>query len=185
MREVYKARDTRLDRDVAIKVLPADVTGDEESLRRHFAVPEAVVKYLGRYTHRIAISNDRIVSLQDGVVRFRWTDYRDGNQNKIMKLPAAEFLRRFLLHVLPRGFMRIRHFGLLANRHRKPKLERCRKLLAAAPPPEKRVESVPEMVARLTGKDLTRCPFCERGTMRVTRQLPSALTATVPILDSS
>jgi hypothetical protein len=153
--------------------------------KRPFAGPESVLQYLGRYTHRIAISNDRIVGLQDGVVRFRWRDYSDDNQNKIMELPANEFLRRFLLHVLPRGFMRIRHFGLLANRHRKLKLERCRQLLAAAPPPETRAESVPEMVARLTGKDLTRCPFCETGTMRVTRQLPSALTATVPILDSS
>ena len=153
--------------------------------KRPFAGPESVLQYLGRYTHRIAISNDRIVGLQDGVVRFRWRDYSDDNQNKIMELPANEFLRRFLLHVLPRGFMRIRHFGLLANRHRKPKLERCRQLLAATPPPETRAESVSEMVVRLTGKDLTRCPFCETGTMRVTRQLPSALTATVPILDSS
>jgi hypothetical protein len=153
--------------------------------KRPFAGPESVLQYLGRYTHRIAISNDRIVGLQDGVVRFRWRDYSDDNQNKFMELPANEFLRRFLLHVLPRGFMRIRHFGLLANRHRKPKLERCRQLLAATPPPETRAESVSEMVVRLTGKDLTRCPFCETGTMRVTRQLPSALTATVPILDSS
>jgi hypothetical protein len=72
--------------------------------KRPFAGPESVLQYLGRYTHRIAISNDRIVGLQDGVVRFRWRDYSDDNQNKFMELPANEFLRRFLLHVLPRGF---------------------------------------------------------------------------------
>ena len=120
-----------------------------------FAGPESVIEYLGRYTHRIAISNDRLLELRDGVVRFRWRDYKDAHRNKVMTLPASEFLRRFLLHVLPRGFMRIRHFGLLANRHRKPKLERCRALLAAPPPPEKTAESVAAMVKRLTGKDLT------------------------------
>ena len=154
-------------------------------MKRPFAGPESVVKYLGRYTHRIAISNDRIIAMRDGVVHFRWRDYRDDNQNKVMKLPANEFLRRFLLHVLPRGFMRIRHFGLLANRYRKAKLERCRELLAAPPPLDRPDESIVEMVERLTGKDLMRCPFCMKGTMRVTRQLPSNFSAAVPILDSS
>jgi hypothetical protein len=153
--------------------------------KRPFAGPESVLKYLGRYTHRIAISNDRIIGLQDGVVRFRWRDYSDDNQNKIMELPAGEFLRRFLLHVLPRGFMRIRHFGLLANRHRKVKLERCRTLLAAPPPPERPDESTAQMIRRLTGKDPTRCPFCNNGTMRVTHQLLSRRIPKVPILDSS
>jgi len=153
--------------------------------KRPFAGPESVLKYLGRYTHRVAISNDRIVGLQDAVVRFRWRDYSDNNQNKIMALPASEFLRRFLLHVLPRGFMRIRHFGLLANRHRKCKLQRCRELLEVPPPPERQDESTAEMIVRLTGRDLTRCPFCEKGTMRVTRQLPAGSTATVAIMDTS
>ena len=153
--------------------------------KRPFAGPESVIAYLGRYTHRIAISNNRIVDLRDGFVRFHWRDYKDANRSKIMTLPAAEFLRRFLLHVLPRGFMRIRHFGLLANRHRKPKLERCRTLLRAAPPPTKPVESVASMVERLTGKDPTLCPFCEQGTMRITDRLAPGLTTTVPILDSS
>ncbi len=153
--------------------------------KRPFAGPESVLQYLGRYTHRIAISNDRILDLRDGVVRFRWRDYQDDNRNKVMTLCAEEFLRRFLLHVLPRGFMRIRHFGLLANRHRKAKLERCRTLLAAPPPAEKPAESVTAMVERLTGKDLTLCPFCEQGTMRVTGRLAPGLAPTVPILDSS
>ncbi len=153
--------------------------------KRPFAGPESVVQYLGRYTHRIAISNDRILDLGDGGVRFRWRDYQDEGRNKVMTLPADEFLRRFLLHVLPSGFMRIRHFGLLANRHRKRKLERCRALLAAPPPPEKVAESVAARVERITGKDLTLCPFCEQGTMRVTGPLAPGAAATVPILDSS
>jgi hypothetical protein len=153
--------------------------------KRPFAGPGSLLQYLGRYTHRIAISNDRIVDLRDGFVRFRWRDYKDDSRNKIMTLPAEEFLRRFLLHVLPRGFMRIRHFGLLANRHRKAKLERCRVLLAAPPPPDPSTESVATMVKRLTGKDLTLCPFCEQGTMQITGQLPPSRPVAVPILDSS
>jgi len=153
--------------------------------KRPFAGPESVLKYLGRYTHRIAISNDRILGLRDGVVRFRWRDYKDANRNRVMTLRAEEFLRRFLLHVLPRGFMRIRHFGLLANRHRKDKLERCRLLLAVPPPPEKLPESVAALVERLTGKDLTLCPFCEQGTMGNTGPLLPGHPKAVPILDSS
>jgi hypothetical protein len=95
-----------------------------------FGGPERVLKYLSRYTHRVAIANERLLFVGDGVVRFRWKDYADGNRVKIMTLAADEFLRRFLLHVVPRGFMRIRHFGLLANRHRAAKLTRCRDLLA-------------------------------------------------------
>lgn len=187
-----------LERAFENHLLPRDETPTEHLLtrlrskswvvyaKRPFAGPEFVLQYLGRYTHRIAISNSRILGLQKGVVQFRWRDYRDHGRNKIMQLPAYEFLRRFLLHVLPRGFMRIRHFGLLANRHRKSKLERCRELLAAPPPlPAKLDESVIERVKRLTGQDLTRCPFCKDGTMRITCELPSGLIATVPILDSS
>ncbi|MFN8626236.1 MAG: IS91 family transposase [Candidatus Binatia bacterium] len=101
-----------------------------------FGGPERVLKYLSRYTHRVAISNRRILFVGDGTVRFVWKDYADHNAQKPMTLPAAEFLRRFLLHVVPRGFMRIRHYGLVANRHREQKLLRCRELLgvtSAAP----------------------------------------------------
>jgi len=89
-----------------------------------FAGPTQVLEYLGRYTPRVALSNDRLVRMADGQVRFRWKDYAHGNRVKTMTLPAAEFLRRFLLHVLPGGFVRIRHFGLLANRGRTAKLAR-------------------------------------------------------------
>jgi Putative transposase len=88
-----------------------------------------VLDYLGRYTHRVAISNDRLVRLQDAKVTFRWKDYRQGNKQKLMTLNAEEFIRRSLLHVLPSGFVRIRHFDFLANRHREIKLTLCRELL--------------------------------------------------------
>lgn len=100
-----------------------------------FAGPARVLKYLSRYTHRVAIANERLLFVGDGVVRFRWKDYADHNRVKVMTVAADEFLRRFLLHVVPRGFMRIRHFGLLAPCHRSTRLRRCRELLSppAAP----------------------------------------------------
>src|SRR5436190_9632256 len=103
--------------------------------KRPFAGPTQLLEYLGRYTHRVAISNERLVSHTDAVVRFRWRDYADGDRVKIMTLAAEEFIRRFLLHVVPGGFVRIRHFGFLANRTRRAKLARCRALLAQPPAP--------------------------------------------------
>ena len=102
--------------------------------KRPFGGPEQVLKYLARYTHRVAISNRRLVSMEDGRVTFEWKDYADGNQTKTMTLEAVEFIRRFLLHVLPSGFVHIRHFGFLANRKRKQKLALCRSLLHAPSP---------------------------------------------------
>ena len=95
------------------------------SCQRYATGPLHVLPYVGRYTHRVAISNDRLLQMEDGQVRFRWKEYRDGNQQKTMTLPAAEFLRRFLLHVLPDRFQRIRYYGLLGNRYREQKLARC------------------------------------------------------------
>jgi Putative transposase/Transposase zinc-binding domain len=94
-----------------------------------FAGPQQVLDYVGRYTHRIAISNNRLLSIEDGKVRFRWKDYRCGGEQKTMTLAADEFIRRFLLHVPPEGFQRIRYYGFLCNRHREQKLARCRELL--------------------------------------------------------
>ena len=102
--------------------------------KRPFAGPAQVLEYVGRYTHRVAISNNRLVSMDNGRVRFRWKDYRDGNRQKIMPLDANEFIRRFLIHVLPDGFHRIRYFGFLGNCHRARKLKRCRELLGMASP---------------------------------------------------
>ena len=99
-----------------------------------FAGPEQVLAYLARYTHRVAIANSRLLSLKDGCVSFRWTDYRHPGKRKVMTLTAEEFIRRFLLHVLPDGFHRIRHYGYLANGHRAAKLALCRQLLAVAAP---------------------------------------------------
>lgn len=97
-----------------------------------FGGPQHVLNYLGRYTHRVAISNRRLLALQDGQVTFQWKDYRDGNQSKQMTVSAEEFIRRFLQHALPPGFQRIRYYGYLANCHRARKLELCRQLLATA-----------------------------------------------------
>ena len=97
--------------------------------KRPFGGPEAVLAYLGRYTHRIAIANSRLVKMEDGQVSFRWRDYRHQGCRKIMTLSAEEFIRRFLLHVLPEGFHRIRHYGFLANGHRAARLALCRRLL--------------------------------------------------------
>jgi hypothetical protein len=143
-----------------------------------FAGPEQVIEYLGRYTHRVAISNERIVGLDDGIVRFRWKDYADGDRVKVMELTAEEFIRRFLLHIVPDGFVRIRHFGLLANRTRQAKLARCRQLLTQLPPPPPaQPESLRALLLRLTGIDVEICPVCRRGRMRRTAILLPAETA--------
>jgi hypothetical protein len=145
-------------------------------MRSPFAGPEQVLDYLGRYTHRVALSNDRLVDHHDGRVRFRWKDYADHNRGKVLTLDVDEFLRRFLLHVVPRGFMRIRHFGLLANRTRRgtvarcrvPELGRRRALLGQPLPEDAPPESVIVLIRRLTGVDLSRCPVCGEGRMRTT-----------------
>jgi len=129
-----------------------------------------VLEYLGRYTHRVAISNNRLISLDDGMVHFRWKDYADDNRVKVLALDVQEFIRRFLLHVVPGGFVRIRHFGLLANRTRRAKLARCRELLAP-PAPAPRPESVQTLMLRLTGIDIARCAVCQQGRLRLTEIL--------------
>ena len=156
--------------------------------KRPLAGPTPILEYLGRYTHRVAISNERLVSHADGVVRFRWKDYADADRVKIMTLAAEEFIRRFLLHVVPGGFVRIRHFGFLANRTRRAKLARCRALLDPSPSPVAApVESVPALMLRLTGIDIERCPLCPRGRLRVTEILTptSPPTRRVPPVNTS
>ena len=138
--------------------------------KQPFGGPECVLKYLGRYTHRVAIANQRIVSIDDGVVCFRWKDYAHHNQAKVMSLPAEEFLRRFLLHVVPSGFVRIRHFGLLANRHRAAKLARCRMLLE--PQAQGHIDTDGGLGASCdpspsTTIDPPRCSVCGAGPLRI------------------
>jgi hypothetical protein len=128
-----------------------------------FGGPERVLKYLARYTHRVAISNHRLQALEDGRVRFAAKDYSDHGRTKTMTLDAVEFIRRFLLHVLPAGFVRIRQFGFLANRVRKQKLERCRVLLAPRQPD---LLDSPAGADAL-GEDPHRCPTCKLGRMIV------------------
>jgi hypothetical protein len=155
--------------------------------KRPFAGPEQVLEYLGRYTHRVALSNDRLVSLDDGVVRMRWKDYADHDRPKVLALAAEEFLRRFFLHVLPRGFMRIRHFGILANRTRHAMLDRCRHLLDAPATPASVAEPLADLVHRLTGLDVTRCAVCGLGRMHRTVLLapPRWAPTRPPLVDTS
>jgi hypothetical protein len=126
-----------------------------------FASPEHVLDYVGRYTHRIAIANHRILDVRDGRVRFAYRNRREGNRGQTMTLDADEFIRRFLLHVLPRGFMRLRHYGFLANRHKARTLRRCRALLGQPVNPSPRhPPSVAQWMQAVTGIDLTQCPHC-------------------------
>jgi hypothetical protein len=132
-----------------------------------FGGPEYVLQYLGRYTHRVAISNHRLVSLVDGQVTFRWRDSAHGNEQKLLTLSLDEFLRRFLLHVLPKGFIRIRYFGLLANRRRTPLLTLCFHLLGSAPQAE------PESSTARLVPNLRCCPQCG-GSMMVIQRFTAA-----------
>jgi Putative transposase len=141
-----------------------------------FGGPLQVLRYLGRYTHRVAISNHRLIAFDGEQVRFQWKDYAHGSTQKIMTLAAAEFLRRFFLHVLPKGFVRIRHFGFLANRFRRPALALCRQLLASSWPV---AAADPERTAHWN------CPRC--GARMELRQAFTAaeLLRRCPALDSS
>lgn len=140
-----------------------------------FGGPAQVLEYLGRYTHRVAISNNRLLDITEGLVRFRWKDYRHHDRQKTMTLDAAEFLRRFLLHVLPPGFHRIRHYGFLGNRFRAEKLALCRQLLgmrAPVLPTAPGPRDYREVVEALTGVSLRVCPVCQQGQMRRVATLP-------------
>lgn len=158
-----------------------------------FAGPAQVLDYVSRYTHRVAIANHRLLDVRDGRVRFAYRNRRQGNRLQTMTLDADEFIRRFLLHVLPRGFMRLRHYGFLANRHKARTLRRCRELLGQpAEPPPRRAKSMVQWMQAVTGIDLTQCPHCGArpllrrplsplSTPAASRGMPVA----VPIYDSS
>ncbi len=152
--------------------------------KKPFGSPHTVLDYLGRYTHRVALSNNRILQIQDGEVTLSYRDRRDGDRKKTMTLEAQEFIRRFLLHVLPQGFMRIRHFGLLANRAKKLALAQCRKLLDLDPAlPQPPLLSAKDLLLKITGVDLSRCPCCGEGRMIVVGDLPAFSIS--PRVDSS
>ena len=135
--------------------------------KQPFGGPEQVLAYLGRYTHRVALTNHRLVRMTDGKVSFRWRDYRNGDKEKVMTVEACEFIRRFLLHVLPDGLCKIRYYGFLSNRKRESQLERCRLLLGVAVVVEKAVPaSWQEILLELTGVDIGLCPSCHKGRMQ-------------------
>jgi len=141
-----------------------------------FGGPQQVLDYLGRYTHRVVISNNRLIDIADGHVTFRWKDYRHESAQRVMQLDAPEFIRRFLLHVLPRGLQRIRHYGFLSNRRRETGLAECRRLLEVIPPrataPDAFSQDYRDRYARLTGRSLRVCPACARGHMVCIELLP-------------
>lgn len=142
-----------------------------------FAGPQQVLDYVGRYTHRIAISNNRLLSIEDGKVCFRWKDYRNNHHRGAMTLAAEEFIRRFLLHVLPEGFQRIRYYGFLCNRHREQKLARCRELLGMQtdlPSTRERSDDYRDHYEAVTGTSLKECPVCHHGHMLLLEVLPRA-----------
>ena len=141
--------------------------------KRPFTGPQQVLEYLGRYTHRVAISNNRIISIDNGRVTFTYRDRQKNNEIKEMTLDADKFIGRFLLHVLPKGFFKIRYFGFLAHTNKKEQIPLIRKLIDPdATSPEKIKESISEMMLRLTGIDITCCPVCMKGKMIKIRKLP-------------
>ena len=153
-----------------------------------FAGPPQVLDYVGRYTHRVAISNNRLLDMQDGQVTFRYKNYRQDHPHQTtMTLAAGEFIRRFLLHVLPAGFHRMRYYGLLGNRHRKEHLARCRQLLGTSAP-ETPAATVPadyrDRYETLTGVSLRTCPRCQDGRLLIIEHLIGARSR-LAILDSS
>jgi len=147
--------------------------------KRPFAGPQQVLDYVGRYTHRVAISNNRLRSIENDQVCFQWKDYRKGDQVQTMTLSAEEFIRRFLLHVLPDGFQRIRYYGFLGNRYRREKLEQCRRLLGMPTPEQHPITVAKDYRDRyedLTGGSLRQCPRCQRGHM-----IPFAILPRCPV----
>jgi putative transposase len=140
-----------------------------------FGGPEQVLKYLARYTHRVAISNRRLIALEDGEVEFDWKDYAHGGGQKTMTLKATEFIRRFLLHVLPSGFVRIRHYGFLANRVCQERLALCRALLGVGTTPEPvAAHSSAEPKEPIEGQPIAKvCPCCGGGRMVIIETFPA------------
>jgi len=172
----------------AAHLAPAAVSEWVVYSKRPFGGAEHVLRYLGRYTHRVAISNHRLVSMDNDRVRFRWKDYKQGSVQKTMTLAADEFIRRFLLHILPDGFKHIRSYGFLANRCREAKLATCRRLLDSAAPPvdeTKAHEDYRDRYERLTGKSLHHCPVCEKGHMLCIETFPVGSLPRAPPPDTS
>jgi Putative transposase/Transposase zinc-binding domain len=196
LRELYDAGRLRLEGSVAAladaKVFRRWLTALYRQnwviyAKRPFGGTKQVFAYLGRYSHRVAISNSRLVALDAGIVTFQWKDYAHGQQIKLLRLTAEEFIRRFLLHVLPRRFVRIRHYGLLAGRNVPTKLARCRALLGQAPPLAA-AEQAPQptwaqRVLQWTGQDPQLCPRCQGPLLRCALgELPIRPALAIPVV---
>ena len=155
--------------------------------KRPFAGPEQVLDYVGRYTHRVAISNNRLLDIDHRKITFRYKDYRHDGEQKTMTLDADEFIRRFLLHVLPDGFQRIRYYGFLGNRYREEKLALCRQLLGMPtnPPPAEESKDYRQRYEELTGCSLCECPFCHQGRMVMVAILLPSPAQQILIMDTS
>jgi Putative transposase len=157
--------------------------------KRPFAGPEQVLDYVGRYTHRVAISNNRLLAIHDDQIRFEWKDYRHRGQVRNMTLSAEEFIRRFLLHVLPNGFRRIRYYGFLGNRDRQEKIDRCRRLLGMATPQQAAALTPDEnrlaQYADIVGSPLHQCPQCRQGRMVAVDIVPKSSVTPARAIDSS
>jgi hypothetical protein len=136
--------------------------------------PEHVLEYLARYTHRVAIANSRITKLADGMVTFKAKNRKKGRTEQLT-VTAVEFIRRFLLHSLPKRFVRIRHYGFLANRNRTANLNNIRQLMILTTPAKKELVSVEKMMLKLTGIDITTCPCCKKGKMQLVQEIPKYL----------
>jgi hypothetical protein len=154
--------------------------------KKPFAGPEQVLDYIGRYTHRVAISNNRIINVENGKVTFAYRDRKHGDVSKTMTLKAEEFIRRFLLHVLPEGFVRIRHFGFLANRCKKGNIQRIRELTGVSEIiPEKTKKNTYELMLELTGTNISICPCCKVGSMTVIAEITPLWKMGLKYMDSS
>jgi hypothetical protein len=177
----FPGKIAHLKEESSLKTLLNILYGQEWNVycKPSFLNAETLMEYLGRYTHRVAISNDRLVKIEADQVTFRYRDRNDSDHTKLMTLDASEFIRRFLLHILPDGFVKIRHYGILSSRNRKSKLARCMTLLEVCHPHrnrEKHTEPWEDLLERITGVDPRICPYCGKGKMVLKEVLdPSAL----------
>lgn len=178
LKQAYYGRNLKFTQDIAILSRYKEFQSLIDELykkewviysKQPFKGPKYVLEYLGRYTHRVAISNNRITRIDDGKVTFKWRDYKDNNKIKYMTIDALEFIRRFLLHILPYRFVKIRHYGILSNKNRNSKLKCCKELLGAGKGDEYKdsyeYETWEELLFRLTGIDITKCSCCSKGRM--------------------
>ena len=131
-----------------------------------FKNAESVIQYLGRYTHRVAISNERILRVEEDKVTFKWRDYKDENKMKKITITIEEFIRRFLIHILPPRFMKIRYYGIMGNKNKKKKLNKC-KILTRTKIYKKKELPTLELLKKVLGKDFNLCPCCKKGHMLI------------------